>query len=111
MLCRKRTCVASWIGSEHWPGIHALTATKRSPVKNDIVSGRETTASYMRLMTKGEPLRSSRLAIGERYIGKGSSPLGGSRRGRAYYGIYGTEVVILRVTDRKDAEKLLKRLR
>lgn len=30
---------------------------------------------------------------------------------RAYYRICGTEVVILRVTDRKDAEKLLKRLR
>ena len=30
---------------------------------------------------------------------------------RAYYRIFGTEVVILRVTDRKDAEKLLKRLR
>lgn len=30
---------------------------------------------------------------------------------RAYYRIHGTEVVILRVTDRKDAEKLLKRLR
>jgi mRNA-degrading endonuclease RelE of RelBE toxin-antitoxin system len=30
---------------------------------------------------------------------------------RAYYRIYGAEVVILRVTDRKDAEKLLKRLR
>jgi mRNA-degrading endonuclease RelE of RelBE toxin-antitoxin system len=30
---------------------------------------------------------------------------------RAYYRIGGTEVVILRVTDRKDAEKLLKRLR
>ena len=30
---------------------------------------------------------------------------------RAYYRICGTDVVILRVTDRKDAEKLLKRLR
>ena len=30
---------------------------------------------------------------------------------RAYYRICGTEVVILRVIDRKDAEKLLKRLR
>ena len=30
---------------------------------------------------------------------------------RASYRIYATEVVILRVTDRKDAEKLLKRLR
>ena len=30
---------------------------------------------------------------------------------RAYYRICGTEVVILRVTNRKDAEKLLKRLR
>jgi mRNA-degrading endonuclease RelE of RelBE toxin-antitoxin system len=30
---------------------------------------------------------------------------------RAYYRMHGTEVVILRVTDRKDAEKLLKRLR
>jgi mRNA-degrading endonuclease RelE of RelBE toxin-antitoxin system len=30
---------------------------------------------------------------------------------RAYYRIRGTEVVILRITDRKDAEKLLKRLR
>jgi mRNA-degrading endonuclease RelE of RelBE toxin-antitoxin system len=30
---------------------------------------------------------------------------------RAYYRICGGEVVILRVTDRKDAEKLLKRLR
>jgi mRNA-degrading endonuclease RelE of RelBE toxin-antitoxin system len=30
---------------------------------------------------------------------------------RAYYRISGAEVVILRVTDRKDAEKLLKRLR
>ena len=30
---------------------------------------------------------------------------------RAYYRIHGTDVVILRVTDRKDAEKLLKRLR
>ena len=30
---------------------------------------------------------------------------------RAYYRMRGTEVVILRVTDRKDAEKLLKRLR
>ena len=30
---------------------------------------------------------------------------------RAYYRIFGAEVVILRVTDRKDAEKLLKRLR
>jgi mRNA-degrading endonuclease RelE of RelBE toxin-antitoxin system len=30
---------------------------------------------------------------------------------RAYYRICGREVVILRVTDRKDAEKLLKRLR
>ena len=30
---------------------------------------------------------------------------------RAYYRICGTDVVILRVTDRQDAEKLLKRLR
>jgi mRNA-degrading endonuclease RelE of RelBE toxin-antitoxin system len=30
---------------------------------------------------------------------------------RAYYRICGGEVVILRITDRKDAEKLLKRLR
>jgi len=30
---------------------------------------------------------------------------------RAYYRICGNEVVILRVTDKKDAEKLLKRLR
>ena len=30
---------------------------------------------------------------------------------RAYYRICGAEVVMLRVTDRKDAEKLLKRLR
>ncbi len=30
---------------------------------------------------------------------------------RAYYRIHGAEVVILRVTNRKDAEKLLKRLR
>ncbi len=30
---------------------------------------------------------------------------------RAYYRIHGAEVVVLRVTDRKDAEKLLKRLR
>jgi mRNA-degrading endonuclease RelE of RelBE toxin-antitoxin system len=30
---------------------------------------------------------------------------------RAYYRIRGAEVVILRVTDRKDAETLLKRLR
>jgi len=51
------------------------------------------------------------LAIGGRYIGKSSSPSSGSRRGRAYYRICGTEIVILRVTDRKDAEKLLKRLR
>jgi len=35
----------------------------------------------------------------------------GSGGFRAYYRICGTEVVILRVTDRKDAEKLLKRLR
>jgi mRNA-degrading endonuclease RelE of RelBE toxin-antitoxin system len=42
-----------------------------------------------------------------------SPPLYRLRSGdfRAYYRIRGTEVVILRIADRKDAEKLLKRLR
>jgi len=42
-----------------------------------------------------------------------TSPLYRLRNGdlRAYYRICGTEVVILRVADRKDAEKFLKRLR
>jgi mRNA-degrading endonuclease RelE of RelBE toxin-antitoxin system len=42
-----------------------------------------------------------------------SPPLYRLRSGdfRAYYRIHGTEVVLLRITDRKDADKLLKRLR
>jgi mRNA-degrading endonuclease RelE of RelBE toxin-antitoxin system len=61
-------------------------------------------------------LSDSPLPIGKtrlKRLGGFTPPLYRLRSGdfRAYYRIHGTEIVILRVTDRKDAEKLLKRLR
>jgi len=61
-------------------------------------------------------LSDSPLPIGKtrlKRLGGFTPPLYRLRSGdfRAYYRICGAEIVILRITDRKDADKLLKRLR